>query len=152
MFIIRFPNYDFQVKKISNITYIYDIIRKKYVILTPEEWVRQHIVHYLLSEKGYLRTLIAIEHSIELNSLKKRCDIVVFNARYQPTLLIECKKNDTRLTQQVFDQAGRYNLSLRVPYLAVTNGIENIVASLEHHSGTYRFLTAYPSFEELSER
>lgn len=149
MFNLHFPEFDFKVKTEDEKQLIFDKLRKKYVVITPEEWVRQHIVHYLTEVKNYPESFISVEHSIVINNIAKRCDIVVFNKSFQPKLIIECKRPEINLTQNVFDQAGRYNLTLRVPYVAITNGVENIVAHIDLQNGKYNFIDAYPKYKQL---
>jgi hypothetical protein len=149
MFIIDFPDYDLKIKTAPDKKYVFDIVRKKFVILTPEEWVRQQILHYLIKEKNYRPGLIATEYVIKWNSLIKRCDIVVFDRDFNAKLIIECKRPDMELTQVVFDQAGRYNIQLRVPFLAISNGAQNVVARIDFESNAYCFLPEYPDFDTI---
>jgi type I site-specific restriction endonuclease len=151
MFTVEFPSFDFNVKTENGKRYIFDIIRKKFILNTPEEWVRQHIVHYLISEKNYQKNYISVEHAIELNGLRKRCDIVVFNRQFQPAFIIECKKPEIDLTQHIFDQAGRYNLKLKVPFVAITNGTQNMVATVDFSNSSFKLLQSYPRFEDLQQ-
>ena len=119
---LSLPGFDYKVKKQNGTVMIFDIVRKKYVVLTPEEWVRQHVVHYLVEKKGYAISRVAVEREIELYGLKRRFDIVVFDRSGNPWLLVECKAPAVALTQKVFDQVFRYNLTLAAPYVAITNG------------------------------
>ena len=109
---LNFPAYDFRFKSNENNVHIFDVIRKKFVVLQPEEWVRQHTVHYLMEGKHYPKSLINIEKQLKINSLKKRYDIVVFNSKGEIEILVECKAPEVKITQEVFDQIARYNLSL----------------------------------------
>lgn len=113
---LSLPGFDYKVKKQNGTVMIFDIVRKKYVVLTPEEWVRQHVVHYLVEKKGYAISRVAVEREIELYGLKRRFDIVVFDRSGNPWLLVECKAPAVALTQKVFDQVFRYNLTLAAPY------------------------------------
>lgn len=149
MFTIHFPEFDFKVKTENGKQLIFDNIRKKFVVITPEEWVRQHIIHYLITVKKYPVNFIAVEHAITVNNLQKRCDIVVFNKLFQPKLIVECKQPEISLAQNIFDQAGRYNLTLQVPYLAITNGVDNMVAQIDLQNSNYTFLNNYPEYELL---
>jgi len=150
MFTIHFPEFDFKVKTENGKRLIFDIVRKKYVTITPEEWVRQHILHYLIEVKQYPQGFISVEHALAVNNMPKRCDVLVFNKLFQPALIIECKQPDIALAQNIFDQAGRYNLTLQVPYLAITNGTHNMAAQLHLKTGTILFLKDYPEYEALN--
>src|ERR1700742_4770526 len=114
---VVFSKYNFRVEDREGGRFIFDDARKKWVSLTPEEWVRQHVLHYLIQDKGYPKSLIAVERGIELNGLQKRFDLVVFDNKGQPNIIIECKAPEEKLNEKVFEQIARYNLSLRVNYL-----------------------------------
>jgi len=128
---------------------IFDIIRRKYVALTPEEWVRQHIIHYLVEEKEVPRSLIAVEKLLKVNQLNRRTDVVVYNNSLKPVLLAECKSHLVKITQEVFDQAARYNLSLDVKYFILTNGIQTICCTMNHQKQRYDFMKEVPLYPEL---
>lgn len=119
---INFPEPDFKIKKENGGEFIFDTLRKKWVILTPEEWVRQNFLRYLLVEKGYPSTLIAVEKEIKLGELKKRFDILVYNRSHQPWMMVECKARNITLDEKVLHQLIRYNISIPVEYLVITNG------------------------------
>ena len=140
---LNFPTYTFKYKNKENKPYIFDVIRKKYFLLTPEEWVRQHIVRFLL-EKGYSKNLISIEKQLIINGLKRRFDIVVFNKEMNPYILIECKAPDVQLTQKTFDQANRYNWLLKAPYLIMTNGLKHYICEIDFEKNNYKFLNEIP--------
>ena len=118
---IRYPKKEFKTKATNGVQYIWDDIRKKWVKLTPEEWVRQNFVQYILAAKKYPASLVAIEKGIELNGLKKRCDIVLFQNQ-KPWMIVECKEPDVPLSENTFMQVIRYNMVLQVPFLVLTNG------------------------------
>lgn len=122
MITIEYPSYQPKIKEETGKEFIFDEIRKKWVILTPEEWVRQNFLQYLVQVKNYPASLIAVEREIELADIKKRFDIVVYNSRYQPFMIVECKEMSVAIDQRTLDQALRYNIPLRVPYLVLTNG------------------------------
>ncbi len=143
---LNFPSYAFELKSSENKTLIFDIVRKKYVILTPEEWVRQHVVHFLLKEKNYPISLIAVEKQIKINKRVKRTDIVVYNKQGTPELLIECKAPNVKITQTTFDQIARYNLSANSNYLMVTNGLDNYYCKIDIANETYIFLKDIPQY------
>jgi hypothetical protein len=151
MFTIHFRDFDFKVKTENGKQQIFDRVRKKFVVITPEEWVRQHIVHFLIEEKQYPENFISVEHAISVNNMLKRCDIVVYNKAFKPMLIVECKQPDIALAQHIFDQAGRYNLTLQVPFLAITNGTENMVAEIDLLNSNYTFLNNYPEYEALND-
>ncbi len=119
---IEYPSYQPKIKNQQGKEYIYDEIRKQWIILTPEEWVRQNFLQYLIQVKKYPATLIAVEKEIKLGDLSKRFDIVVYDKNTQPWIIIECKEMGVALDEQVLEQALRYNITLQVPYIAITNG------------------------------
>jgi len=144
---LNFPTYKFKLKSSENKQYIFDVIRKKYVVLTPEEWVRQHTVHFLIYEKKYPASLIAIEKQLEVNKLKKRFDILVFNKKGSPDLIVECKSPKIKITQDAFDQIARYNLNLNANFLVVTNGLQHYFCKLDHENEHYIFLKEIPNYK-----
>lgn len=124
---LKYPPFDVRVKNNNGQTSIFDSVRKKWLVLTPEEWVRQHLVNYLVKEKGYPSSLIAIEKEIQLNDIQKRFDVVIYNKLKQPALLVECKAPFIELDAGVIAQVQRYNLVLRTNYMMITNGMSDIV-------------------------
>lgn len=144
---VVFGSYDFKVKELDSKQVIFDIARKKWVALTPEEWVRQHILHYLIHDKKYPQSLIAVERGIELNGIQKRFDLVVFTNSGKPKMIVECKAPEETLNDKVFEQIARYNLVLNVDYLWVTNGILNFVCRLK---GGLLTLKEVPEWSKLS--
>jgi len=139
---IVFPQYDFKIKQLEHTRYIFDLIRKKYVLLTPEEWVRQHILHYLIQEMAYPKGLISVEKEIKVNQLKKRYDIVVFDGLQQPWMLIECKSADVPISDKTLMQLMRYHQVLQCPFWMLTNGRQNYCAQVE--SGQVKWLPDLP--------
>ena len=131
----------------GNTGLIYDPIRKKNVVRTPEETLRQLVLLYLLEVMQYPSRRIRVEIGIELHGMKKRCDIVVFDKNLSPWLLIECKSPKVKLAQSTFDQAAAYNLQLQVPYLAVTNGLATFCCAMDYELRNYRFLEHFPELE-----
>jgi hypothetical protein len=123
---LKYPPFAVRVRNGNNETSIFDPIRKKWFILTPEEWVRQHLLNYLVTEKKYPASIIAIEKEIVLNDLKKRFDVVIYNKQKEPALLIECKAPYIELDNNVIEQIQRYNLTLKAPYLMITNGVSDM--------------------------
>lgn len=144
-----FPNYSFRVREINKKCYLFDEVRKKYVALTPEEWVRQHLLRYLTQELHYPRTVIGVETMVRLNGMPQRCDIAVWNQQRKAVLLAECKAQHITLDQAVFEQTARYNLTLKVRYCVVTNGVQLFCYHLNYETNSYAFLTALPTREEL---
>ena len=122
MLMITYPEPEFRIKKENGKEFIFDSLRKKWIMLTPEEWVRQNFVQYLLQVKNYPASLIAIEKEIKLGELKKRFDILVYDSNHQPWMMIECKAGTVKLDEKVLDQALRYNISVPVEYIVITNG------------------------------
>jgi type I site-specific restriction endonuclease len=143
---LNLPSFPFRLKQENSITFIFDEIRKKYLVLTPEEWVRQHVIQYVIREKGYPKSLIKLEGGLKLNSLQKRTDAVVYNARGEKILLIECKAPSVRITQEVFDQISRYNLIHKVPLLFVTNGLKHYTCRIDIEEKKYHFVEDLPHY------
>ncbi len=143
---LNFPAYDFRVKSSENKMRIFDIIRKKFVVLHPEEWVRQHVIHWLLLDKNYPASLINVEKQLRLNKLNKRYDLVIYQPDGQIDLLVECKAYDQKITQQVFDQIARYNMKIRANYLMLTNGLEHYFCKMDSEQEKYVFLEQIPDF------
>ena len=143
---LNFPSYNFRFKNSENKVSIFDDIRKKFIILTPEEWVRQHIVQFLLQEKKYPKSYINVEKLIKVNDLNKRYDIVVFKPNGELFLLIECKSPDVKITQETFDQIARYNLKLNAQFLMLTNGLNHYFCQMDFEKETYIFLEELPFF------
>jgi hypothetical protein len=141
---LNFPDYTFRFKSSENISLIFDVIRKKFVVLTPEEWVRQHVVHFLISEKHFSSSLINVEKQLILNNTKKRYDIVVFNNDGSIYLIVECKAPNIAINQDAFDQIARYNLVTNAQYLMVTNGLENYYFRMDYESERYIFMEEIP--------
>lgn len=144
---LNFPSYSFRLKNSENKVAIFDDIRKKFVILQPEEWVRQHCVRYLIEEKKYPRSLINVEKELRINGLRKRYDIVVFNPDGTIHLIVECKSSKIKVNQDTFDQIARYNLALNATYLMVTNGINHYYCVMDFENERYDFLRDIPEYK-----
>ncbi|SHJ13733.1 type I restriction enzyme HsdR N-terminal domain-containing protein [Flavobacterium terrae] len=144
---LNFPPYNFRFKNSENKISIFDEIRKKFVVLTPEEWVRQNVVKFLLEEKKYPKSHINVEKLIKINDLSKRYDIVVFEPNGKIFLLIECKAPEIKITQQTFDQIARYNLVLNASYLMVTNGLNHYFCQMDFEKEKYNFLQELPNYK-----
>lgn len=143
---LNFPSYTFRFKNSENKVAIFDEIRKKFVILTPEEWVRQHVIRYLLEEKKYSKSYINVEKTISINGLTKRYDVVVFKPNGNIFLLVECKAPEVSISQNTFDQIARYNLTLESEYLMVTNGLNHYFCQMDFENERYDFLRELPNF------
>jgi hypothetical protein len=128
---------------------IFDSIRRKYVKLTPEEWVRQNFVQYLINEGKYPAGLMGIEVMFSLNRLKRRVDILIHNRAGKPVMIVECKEPETKIDDKVFDQIVCYNMGLRVPYIIVTNGLDHYACKIDHENKKYEFLLVIPLYEDL---
>lgn len=128
---------------------VFDVLRKKYIVLTPEEWVRQHFVHFLIEHKGFPQALLANEVQIRLNATKKRCDTVLYRRDLSARLIVEYKAPSVEITQAVFDQITRYNMVLKVDYLIVTNGLQHYCCQIDYTRQTYCFLPEIPAYNEL---
>jgi len=129
---------------------LWDPIRRKKVKADPEEWVRQMLIHYFIEVLGVPRGLISVEKRIKVGSLQKRYDILVHDRSGKALLLVECKAPNVKITQKVFDQAGRYNLALKVPWLLISNGCESYCAHIDHLKGSSSFVSQIPDFHSLS--
>lgn len=139
----------FNVKSEGGRKYILDVIRRKYVALTPEEWVRQNFIRYLNEEKGYPLSLIAVEAGFSLYKLNKRTDILIYDRAGSPIAMVECKAPEVSITREVFEQIIRYNLKFKLNFLIVTNGLQHYCCRLNHESNTTGFLKEIPTFEML---
>ena len=143
---LQFPSYSFKTKTEDDIPYIWDAIRQKYIIITPEEWVRQHAVQFLIQEKKYPALWMAIEKQFTINAQHKRADIVVYNKSLHPHIIVECKAPNIRISQDTFDQIARYNLSLDAKYLMITNGLQHFYCQMDFEKETYIFLEELPEY------
>ncbi len=146
---LNLPSYCHKIEKREDKLVIFDSTRRKFVALTPEEWVRQHFVNYLCKELDYPAGLIANEVQLKVANTTKRCDTLVYNRLLQALVLIEYKAPDQKLTQEVLDQILRYNYTLRVPYLILSNGLQHLVCRVDYQTQTYQYLEAIPRFASL---
>ena len=144
---LNFPQYSFRFKSSENKTLVFDEIRKKFVVLTPEEWVRLHVVQFLLQEKNYPKSLINVEKQLKLNKTTKRYDIVVFNNDGSIFLIVECKAPSIPISQITFDQIARYNLALNASFLMVSNGLEHYYCQMDYENECYVFLKDIPNYK-----
>ncbi len=142
----KFPNLYFPIQNSENKVSIFDEIRKKFIILTPEEWVRQHVVHYLINEKKYPKSLINVEKVLTVNGLRKRYDVVVFNPDGSIHILVECKAPEVKISQATFDQIARYNMTMKARFLNVTNGLNHFYCQMDFENEKYQFLQSLPDY------
>ena len=147
---LNLPPIEAKVKNENGKLQIWDHLRNRYVVLTPEEWVRQHFTSYLIRQKGYSPTLMANEVSITLNGMSRRCDTVVYLRDLTPRIIIEYKRPDVRITQRVFSQICRYNLVMHVDYLIVSNGLEHYCCRMNYSQHTYEFLNELPDYSAIA--
>ncbi|MDC1325176.1 type I restriction enzyme HsdR N-terminal domain-containing protein [Ulvibacter sp.] len=141
---LNFPEYQFRFKSKENKRLIFDEIRKKFIILTPEEWVRQHVIHYLVKDKKYPASHLSVEKQLKLHDTVKRYDIVVYNRDGGIELIVECKAPSIKISQDTFDQIARYNFVLRANLLMVTNGVEHYFCKMDFEAEKYEFIKELP--------
>ncbi|MBF7091667.1 type I restriction enzyme HsdR N-terminal domain-containing protein [Flavobacterium sp. ALJ2] len=147
---LNFPSYLFRFKNSENKVSIFDEIRKKFIILTPEEWVRQHVVQFLMMEKKYPKSLINVEKVLKVNGLRKRYDIVVYNPDGTIYILVECKAPEVKISQATFDQIARYNMTMNAQFLTVTNGLQHYFCQMDFENEKYNFLRELPNYNSLN--
>ena len=148
---LNLPKTDLKIVTKAGKQQVFDILRRKYVTLTPEEWVRQQFVHYLIHDKGYPAECIGNEISLTLNGTKKRCDTVVYGQNAQPAMIVEYKSPRVEITQQVFEQISRYNIMLRVKWLVVSNGLKHYCCHIDYESSTCQFVEDIPPYNDIRE-
>ncbi len=146
---LNLPPYDIRLQEQNGQRTIFDSLRRKYVALTPEEWVRQHFVHYLIGQKGYPKGLLANEVELRVGEKRLRCDTLLYNKELQPQMIIEYKAPDITLTQRVFDQISVYNMLLHVDYLVVSNGLTHYCCRMNYGQQRYEFLKEIPAYDQL---
>lgn len=139
----------FKIKEVKQSKYIFDELRKKYVVLLPEEWVRQNFIHYLINEKKFPKGRIAVEYSLKVNKNDKRSDIVIFDKSLKPQLVVECKAEQVKLTQDTFEQAANYNLKLGAKYIIITNGISTMAFIKDSNANSYSHIKEIPDYDDL---
>jgi hypothetical protein len=143
---LNFPDYTFRFKNSENKPAIFDEIRKKFILLTPEEWVRQHVVRFLLEQKNYPKSHINVEKIIKINGLTKRYDVVVFQPDGSILVLVECKAPGVPISQSTFDQIARYNMTVNAVHMMVTNGLDHYFCQMDHEHEKYIFLRDLPEY------
>ena len=146
---LNLPPYEIKIRETDGRRTILDILRRKYVALTPEEWVRQHFVHFLIEQKGYPATLLANEVQLNVGNKLLRADAVLYGSDLHPRMIIEYKAPTVSITQKVFDQISVYNMLLKVDYLAVSNGINHYVCKMNYENQKYFFLREIPEYKDL---
>ncbi|MBV5312582.1 MAG: type I restriction enzyme HsdR N-terminal domain-containing protein [Prolixibacteraceae bacterium] len=146
---LNLPEYSFKFKTREDKDYIFDSLRRKYVRLTPEEWVRQNFVQFLVTEKKYSVSLIAVEAGVKVNNNPQRADLVVFDRAGNPILVAEFKAPEIKISQQTFDQIVRYNMQLKVPLLIVSNGLQHYCCRINYNDNSYAFLPEIPEFSAV---
>ena len=146
MHALNFPRYSFRFKNSENKIAVFDVLRKKFVLLTPEEWVRQHVVQFLIIEKKMPQSLLNVEKQLRVNQMLKRYDLLVYNPDGSIHLVVECKAASVPITQETFDQIARYNLALNARYLMVTNGLQHYYCQMDYEQEKYHFLRDLPEW------
>ena len=147
---LNLPPYEIRVVERNGRHQIFDVLRRKYVALTPEEWVRQHFTHFLMDHKGYPKALLANEVELRLGEKRLRCDTLLYSSEMQPRMIIEYKAPTIRLQQKTFDQIAVYNLLLKVDYLVVSNGMEHYCCRMDYEHNSYEFLKEIPAYQSLT--
>ncbi len=146
---LNLPNYPFKITQKDDLYFIFDEIRKKHLVLTPEEWVRQHFIRYLLNEKKFPASLLQIEGGLSLNQTRKRSDILVYNKLGEKIMVVECKAPSVPITQSTFDQVARYNSIYKARWLVVTNGLQHYYAKIDHVNEKFLFIEELPEYRLL---
>ena len=147
---LNFPAYPIPLKKVGNKNYVFGFVRRKYFLCTPEEWVRQHVLQFLVKDRDYPKSFLAVEKALKVNTLLRRTDIVAYNSKGEPTLIVECKAPNVKITQAVFDQIAAYNIALKVNYLFISNGLEHYCCQIDYDTNNYTFIADLPHYNDLS--
>jgi type I site-specific restriction endonuclease len=143
---LNLPNVALKTKLVEGTTQVFDAVRKKYLVLTPEEWVRQHFIHYLNKEKNYPLGLMGVEQMVKYNGMQTRADIVLYTADGKPNVIVECKAPNVKITQDAFNQIAKYNFKLKVEFLVVTNGMQHFCCKMDYENNKITFLEEVPAF------
>jgi len=143
---LNLPNAILKTKLVGGTTQVFDAVRKKYLVLTPEEWVRQHFIHYLNSEKKYPLGLMGVETMVKYNEQSTRADIVLYTIEGNPNMIVECKAPKVKISQDAFNQIAKYNFKLRVDFLVVTNGMQHFCCAMDYENNKITFLEDIPQF------
>jgi len=147
---LNLPEVNLKIMNENNKLKVFDIIRKKYVALTPEEQVRQQFIHYLINEKHYPKGLLAVEKQLKIYDTEKRADIILYNINLKPIVIVECKAPEVTVNQKAFDQIARYNMNFKADYLIVTNGLKHFCCKPDYKSSTYEFLKEIPDYQIMA--
>ena len=147
---LNLPPYEIKIQEKDNKRVIFDVLRRKYVTLTPEEWVRQHFTHYLVESKGYPQGLLANETQLKIGDKHLRCDTVLYNKAMHPLMIIEYKAPNIQIQQKTFDQIVAYNLLLRADYLVVSNGLQHYCCRMDYELNSYGFLREIPNYQSIA--
>lgn len=150
MLALNLPETELKITTKNGKAQVFDVLRRKHVALTPEEWVRQLFVHFLIQHKGYPAECIGNEVSIALGGTRKRCDSVVYGQHAEPLMIVEYKAPDVEITQKAFEQISRYNIKLKVKWLIVSNGLQHYCTRIDYENSTYQFVEDIPPYSELS--
>lgn len=148
--VLKLPKFQYRQRNNNGKNEIFDPVRKKWILLSPEEWVRQHTINFLINNLQVPSSLLAIEKAFKFNTRTYRADIVVYSTSAKPAMLVECKAPEVKITQAVFDQVFRYNLVLRVPYFIITNGMDTFAAEIDYSNKSSRFLDSIPLFSQMN--
>src|SRR5688500_89897 len=143
---LNLPSFEYNIREINGKAAIFDVLRKKFVVLTPEEWVRQHFVNFLINHYSYPKSLIRLESGLKYKQLQKRSDIQVFDREGNIFLIVECKSADVKISQNTFEQVARYNFTLKAKFVAITNGMKHFCCSIDHEKQKYEFVKDLPEF------
>ena len=143
---LNLPIVALKTKLVEGTTQVFDQVRKKYLVLTPEEWVRQHFIHYLNQEKNYPLGLMGVEQMVKYNGMQTRADIVLYTTEGKPNMIVECKAPNVKITQEAFNQIAKYNFKLQVPLLVVTNGIQHFCCQMDYKNNSIKFVEEIPKF------
>ena len=146
---LNLPTYEYRLREQNGRQQIFDVLRRRYVALTPEEWVRQHFVHYLIEHKGYPKGLLANEVELRVGEKHLRCDTVLYDKALHPKIIVEYKAPEIAITQKVFNQITVYNMLLHVDYLIVSNGMQHYCCQMDYEQNRYKFLSDIPSYDNL---
>ena len=144
---LNFSKFKIRIKNKENLYFIFDIIRKNWYLLTKEEWVRQHCIHFLIFTKKYPKSLVNVEKKILINGVKKRYDIVVYSKQKDVIILVECKAYNVNINQDVFDQIAKYNLELKSRYLMISNGLSHFYYTINYELNEYLFMKDLPTYK-----
>ena len=150
MLALNLPKTELKVISKDGKQQVFDVLRRRFVVLTPEEWVRQQFVHFLIRHKGYPAECIGNEVSITLGATKKRCDTVIYGSHAEPLMVIEYKSPSVEITQKVFEQICRYNIKMKVEWLVVSNGLQHYCTRIDYENGTYQFVEDIPAFTSIA--